>query len=198
MALPTKDIVTPLGNLNWVHITGEGKKDLKGEMKFEASLALDTGSEECETLRAIIVDFWDEYNTKNGKCKSLGIKDNTETNKTLFKFWTNTKFKDGSPNKVRIFSAGTPGAPPPEISLGSKRIGNESTGHISGTIAIYDVNAATRGCTLYLNSIQLIDFKPYTGSDPGFASHEGGYQGEQQELFEETSKPEEPEEKPRL
>jgi len=176
-----KDIVTPLGHLRHVYITGKGKLDYKNCYRLEASIALETGSVECETLVATITNFWNDYNIKNGPCHSLGMSHSDETGMTLFKFSTRVKFKDGLPNRVPIFSAGKLGKPPPEIALSNKSIGDGSVGYISGTLVIYDTHTVTNkrvvGCKLVLNAIQLIDFKPRIDEDFGFVSHKGGYQG---------------------
>ncbi len=177
--------VTPIGELRWIFISGKGKQDLQGNDRFVASIYLDTDNPQCINLQAKIDGFWDANKPKNAKLKSLGYRAEEDdegvlTGKTTFNFWTGTVFPDGSPKVVKTYNAGNKakGQKPSEIFLGAKKIGNGSLGSISGAMAIYDSGPAARGVTLYLNAVQLVDFKEFS-QDAGFkASEDGGYEGE--------------------
>jgi len=154
---------TPIGDLEWVFITGKGKKDLNGNDRFVASVVLDTDSDACKEFKSSIEDYWEANKPKGAKLKSLGFKiledeNNEPTGRTSFNFWTGIAFPDGQPKVVKVFNA--KGA---EVSLGTKKIGNGSRGRIKGAMAIYDNGPAARGVTLYLNGIQLTKFIPFEG-----------------------------------
>lgn len=161
-----KQFKTPVGELQWVFITGKGKKDLNDNDRFTASVVLDTDSDAGQAMIQEINDFWEEFKPKGVKNpKSLGFRyevddEGNETGKVSFNFWTGITFPDGSPKVIKIFNA--KGA---EVSLGSKKIGNGSRGRIGGAMAIYANGKAASGVTLYLNSIQLSKFIEFTGSD---------------------------------
>ena len=158
-----ENITSPVGELQWIFITGKGKKDLQGNDRFVASLVLPTDSDECKAFTGEINDFWEENKPKGGKVKSLGFKETEDENGkptgfTSFNFWTGTQYPDESDKVVKTFTA--KGA---EVTLGSKKIGNGSRGRIKGAMAIYDQGVAARGVTLYLNGIQLTKFIEFKG-----------------------------------
>ena len=158
-----ENVQTPVGDLEWVFITGRGKKDLNDNDRFVASVVLPSDSPECEAFIAKINDFWDENKPKGAKIKSLGYKvledeNNEPTGRTSFNFWTGITFPTGDPKVVKVFTA--KGA---EVALGTKKIGNGSRGRIKGAMAIYDNGPAARGVTLYLNGLQLTKFVEFTG-----------------------------------
>lgn len=158
-----QQLTTPVGELNWIFITGKGKKDPSGNDRFSASINFPTDSEHTKFLKETIEDFWQENKpTKAKAAKSLGWKDLEDedgepTGITSFNFWTGIEFPSGDPKTVKIFNA--KGA---EVSLGKKKIGNGSRGRIQGAMAIYE-NKSNIGVTLYLNGIQLTKFIPYEG-----------------------------------
>ena len=157
---------TPVGELQWIFITGKGKKDLNGNDRFVASVVVDSTSESGKAMIAQIDTYWEDNKPKGTKkCKSLGYKmlvdeNDEETGMVSFNFWTGITFPDGSAKVIKTFNA--KGA---EVSLGSKKIGNGSRGKVGGAMAVYDNGVAARGVTLYLNSIQLSKFVEFTGSD---------------------------------
>lgn len=168
MSKVTEQIVTPVGELAWVFITGKGREDLNGNDRYVASLKLANDSAELKAIKAAIKKFWDENKPKGkGLPKSNGIKaqlDNEtgeETGFTLINMWTGTTFPDGKAKVIKTFnSKGI------EVSLGQKSIGNGSRGSLSGVLAIY-VNGPNTGVTVYLNAIQITKFVEYS-SDAGF------------------------------
>lgn len=177
-ALPTQAIESPVGGLEWVIISGEGKEDLSSNMKYQASLVLPP--ETAEALKADMDAFWEANRPKHiSTPKSMGFiphrvptgeedddgnKLYEETGNTSFLFKTGTTYKDGKEKVIPVFNA--KGS---EVSLGDKKIGNGSRGRIKGAMAIYHVKAKTggkvlqAGVTLYLNGVQLSKFVEYTG-----------------------------------
>lgn len=195
-----QNVQTPVGDLEWVFITGKGKKDLNDNDRFVASLVVPTDSDECIAFKEQIEEYWAENKPKGAKLKSLGFKELEDENgkttgRTSFNFWTGIVFPTGDPKKVKVFNA--KGA---EVSLGDKKIGNGSKGRIKGAMGIYDNGPAARGVTLYLNGIQLTKFVPFEGGvsfdeveDAGDDAFEGFEDG-MDALPEETN----PEAQPRL
>jgi len=159
-----KKIMTPVGELLWVYHSGEGKEDLSGRWQYVATLALE--GEAAEDLKMQINNFWAENKPKkhNKPPKSLGFKpetdaDGNETGRTLFIFKTSTTFPNGEKKVINIYNAKGN-----KIALGDKKIGNGSTGRISGYMGIYESPGGV-GVTLYLNSIQLKKFIEYNIGD---------------------------------
>lgn len=200
---------TPVGNLTWVFINGNPKKDAKGNERYVASLELHKDSAEFKEVEAKIKAFWAENKPKGARQKSNGIRvvqtkvegktdDNgdqlyEDTDMMSINFWTGVKFPNGNEKTVKIHNARGS-----EVSLGSKKIGNGSTGAISGAMGIYDREDG-KGVTLYLNAIQIKKFVEYTGGDAGFGDvgdDEDGFEGVEGDFgVEETG---ESEAKPRL
>ena len=183
--------VTPRGELCWVIITGEGKADMSGNMKYSATLILDPKKKPEDKAYLDAIDaFWEENRPKEKKvAKSKGYylndplldkageKQYDDEDKLIMDpngrinvvFKTGVAFKDGKPKKVRIFNSKNQ-----VIALGDQSIGNGSEGHLSGSMGIYlnknKDKIVDAGVTLYLDAIQLKKFVPYTGSDAGFAA----------------------------
>lgn len=196
-----ENIITPVGELNWVFITGQGKKDLNGNDRFCAEVHYHKDSEEFKQIEASIEAFWKENKPKNAKLKSNGIRivqkkgedgESEETDMRSVAFWTGITFQDGKTKIVKTYnSKGS------EVALGNKSIGNGSRGCISGAMDIYDQGVAARGVTLYLNAIQITKFVEYT-QDAGFGDtgEEDGFEGFAEESDGFTAQSEEA--KPRL
>lgn len=172
-------LITPIGELKWVFIDGEGKEDLNGNPRYVASLCLETSSDAEVKLKGVIDGYWDENKPKGRKCKSKGYYAETanktddnpegeETGNTVFQFWTGTKFPDGKPKLVKVYNAKGN-----EASLGGKRIGNGSIGAISGAMGIYDNGPAATGVTLYLNAVQIKKLEEFS-DDAGFGAVDDG------------------------
>ena len=53
-----QNVQSPIGDLEWVFITGNGKKDPQGNDRFVASLVLPTDSDECTAFKAEIDTYW--------------------------------------------------------------------------------------------------------------------------------------------
>ncbi len=171
-----QSFVTPKGELVWVFIDGKGKKDLNGNDRYTASLRLKNDSKELKEITKLIDTFWEDHKPKGKKgYKSNGIREEfkkddegveQETGYHLVNFWTGISFPDGSDKVIKIFRAKKMGGQivQAEVNLGSKKIGNGSTGYISGAMDIYDQGGKNCGVTLYLNGIQLVKLVEFTGT----------------------------------
>ena len=196
------NFVTPVGDLEWIFITGTGKKDLNDNDRFTADVVLDSDSDECKLLISQIEEYWEENKPKNAKsAKSLGFKprldpEGNETGRTAFTFWTGTIYPDtGDPKIIKVFNA--KGA---EVSLGDKKIGNGSRGRINGAMKDYE-NGPNKGVTLFLNGIQLTKFVPFTGGvsfDAIDSDDEDAFEGFDDMEMPPVAETENPEAKPRL
>ncbi|MCI4435390.1 MAG: hypothetical protein JHC33_01085 [Ignisphaera sp.] len=192
MANAMQKFNSPVGNLAWVFITGNGKKDLNGNDRFVASLEFHKDDPALKQLEAQIMAFWEANKPSGAKLpKSTGIKvvkdkDGNPTDMRSVNFWTGTTNSDGSPKVIKTYNSKAV-----EVNLGNKKIGNGSRGAISGTMAIFDQGVANRGVTLYLNAIQITKFVEYQDG-PGFtaAAEEDGWTGEDSESgFEPQAEP---------
>lgn len=195
---------TPKGKLNWCIISGDGKENLSGKMKYTCDLVLPTDSAEAKTLIDFIDNYWEENKPakwpKNRPAKSLGYKDEKrpvldadgnkqygedgkvlaeKTGNTVFTFSTDTTYPSGDLKKVNVFNAKGN-----KVDLGDKKVGNESEGKISGAIGVYEVKGpkgeiTDAGCTLYLNSVQITKFVAFSGEEQWDADEdEEGWTGE--------------------
>jgi len=210
--------MSPKGSLEWVTITGEGKENLSGKMQYVASLVLT--AEQADEIAAKIEAFWQEHRPKKVKVpKSTGLypqmKKTGETDEDgeaikeptgnfILAFKTGVTWPDGSPILVKTYNAKGK-----EVALGATKIGNGSTGKVSGSFDIYTTKSkqgqiVDAGVTFYLNAIQISKLEVYS-EDAGFEAdedEEGGWTGEDdtfegvhEEQAEEKS---EPASKPRL
>lgn len=211
---------TGKGELRWVNITGEGKENQSGKMKYTADIVMPEDCPAAVELKAKLDDFWKENKPKGfkGKRKTAGYRleetpvldeegnkqyeevDGDEvliTEKTgniIFTFSTDTTFaKSGDKKVVKVYNA--KGSP---VSLGDKKIGNGSEGYIGGAMGIYGPIEGSAGVTLYLNSVKITKFVEFTGGDDNWEAEDGdGWTGEDNWDAEETNS-EEPKSKPRL
>ena len=178
-------IVTPLGDLEWINIDGEGVENLSGKMVYRASLVLD--GDKAEALKAKIDTFWKENKPSGFKkpAKSLGYKDHTvknqetdeyeETGKTVFTFSTATTFPDGQAKVIKTYNAKNR-----VVALGETKIGNGSKGAISGVMAIYGpTKTKEAGVSLYIDAIQITKLVEFS-QDAGFGAvdDEDGWTGD--------------------
>ncbi len=191
--LPALKFVSPKGELNWVTITGEGKENMSGQLKYTAAISV----AQDDSIIKKLEEFW-AANKPAGfkkKAKSLGyrladplkdadgnvVKDDEDMTvydkdgSYALTFSTNTTWPDGKPTKVRTFNSKAR-----EVALGDTQIGNGSIGQISGTMAIY-VNEVKgkimdAGVTLYLGSIKISKLVEFT-QDAGFEAEDGEEDG---------------------
>jgi hypothetical protein len=183
-----KVIDSPVGDLEWVHISGEGKPDLQGLPKYQVDVVLTP--EQAEPFKALVAAYWEENKPKGAKApKSTGIYPHTvkddkatkeagenvyePTGKTVVRFKTGTTYQSGDTKIIKVFnSKGN------EVSLQGKKVGNGSRGRVNGVMAIY-INKATSGVTFYLNAIQLSKFVEWTGGADfdTIDEEDGGFEG---------------------
>jgi len=188
-------IKTTKGTFEWVTISGEGKENLSGKMKYQANLVIDPQNVPADAALIAKIDaFWTENKPKgfNRPPKSTGyylhdpVLDaageptyNDEGKKVFNKdgkmhltFSTDTAFPSGDTKVVKVYNAKAN-----VISLGDKSIGNGSEGYISGAMGIYEAKQKGKtidaGVTLYLNGVQLTKFVEFSGSDDGFGEEDG-------------------------
>lgn len=188
----TEKITTPVGDLEWVLISGKGKANMSGKLEYKVDVVLD--GDVAEQLKAAIDEFWKDNKSRGvKKPKSLGYyahkiptdeKDEDgdvvyeETGKTAFVFKTGTTYKDGGEKKIPVYNA--KGA---EVSLGKKQIGNGSRGRVQGNMGIYEVRnegkLVNAGVSLYLNGVQIAKFVEYSGGVEfdGLDSEYGDFEG---------------------
>lgn len=195
---------TPKGTINWCIISGDGKENMSGKMKYTADLVLATDSPEAKSLIGFIDDYWSDNKPgkwpKNRPAKSLGYRDEKTpvldadgnkqygddgkvvaepTGNTVFSFSTDTTYPSGDVKKISVFNAKGN-----KVDLGDKKIGNGSEGKVSGAIGTYEVTdgkgtITDAGVTLYLNSVQLTKFVPFSGEEQWDADEdEDGWTGE--------------------
>lgn len=170
-------IKTPLGELKYVFITGEGRNQAmpgeKERMMYVASLELIKDSKEHKALLAEINKEWDAYKEKNGLKpaqlpKTNGIKPvlnketGAETDKVLVTFKTDTKWKGGKPQVIKVFDS--KGKDITEaVHAAQWTIGNGSTGVLHGSAVGNNVGGAHK-VTLYLTAVQLAKLVKYEGA----------------------------------
>ena len=176
MGNKTIEVKTPVGELAWVFIDGDGKNTAEKPTdepvwKRVATLHLLKGSEKCDKLIAKIDAVWEELKVTNAGIKkatlpkSLGYKEvkdketDEPTGVIAFSFSTNSFWKkDNKPNFVQTLKKD--GSP---LELNDIKIGNGSRGMIHSQAGLYEYKG-TFGISLYLNGIQLTKLVPYTGT----------------------------------
>lgn len=208
--------VSPLAELRWVTIIGEGKENMSGAMQYKVDLVLDPqNNPEHKAYIDLIDAYWAENKPASfppkKKPKSLGyyfcdkmldkndepLKDE-DTDKFIYNpkgkvsvsFKTAVAFPDGSPKKVK--TRNSKGA---IVELGERQIGNGSMGYIAGAMDIYRAKTDA-GVTLYLDEIKLIKFIEFEGANNfgDDTDDEEGWTGEDEDAFVNTDQ----ESKPRL
>lgn len=180
----TEVIQTPVSDLEWVIISGEGKENLNGDMQYQASLVLDVeNNEKHSAFKKQIDDFWaankpqgfkgDEpdsnglypHKVPTGEKDEDGDNLYETTGKLILATKTKTTFADGNEKKIKVFNS--KGA---EVNLGDKKIANGSRGRLGCVMAIYATTDKSgkkiinAGVTFYLNSVQLSKFVEYAGA----------------------------------
>ena len=168
MAGYTKEaFTTPKGSLKWCFVTGQGKETEKNSGKYKYQVVVSVPEEEAKEAIAHIDAFWADNRPKGSKAKAKTMAYKYEedadtgenTGNVFFGLSTVTTFPSGDAKIIKIFTAKKPIR---EVSLGDKKIGDESLGRGIGTLAIYEYNGSF-GTTLYLDAISLSTFVEYTG-----------------------------------
>ena len=169
MAKHFEAVVTPLGEFEWVFITGMGKENFnKDGYEYTTDVILE--GELAEQFKAdILAYFHDEFGAR-AKPKTTGFKDEDD-GRTRFTFKTKTTKRDGTARKIVVGdSRGKP------MDLGDRKISNGSTGVVHGALGTYE-NGSNKGVSLFLNKVQLLDFIPYEGDTAmDELGAEGGYE----------------------
>lgn len=184
------NVVTPVGELFYVRISGQGKENYN-EDGYEYTAAVRLTGKKAEKLIAEIDDVGEQIPTGHS-LKSTGYKELVKSKDgTLrspskakpitkdeelsgiweFSFKTNTTFADGKGKKIAVYNKDAK-----RVEMGERMIGNGSLGSISGKMkgASYKKEFSV---SLYLNAIQLTQFEEYVG-DAGFeAQDEGDFDG---------------------
>ena len=170
-------IITPVGELMYVNVRGQGKLDYDGKFyEYTASIKLD--KKDAKKLYAEICEYFEEN-------KPTWFKGNEPTNKIkrkqddgdfLFSFKTKTSFEDKQGNlktvKVGIVNSKNRYVELPE----DEAIGNGSVGRIAGTMTIHSDKRANRaGVSLWLSHIQLLKYVKYV-ADTGFDEIDGEFE----------------------
>lgn len=210
--------VTPVGELSWVNISGQGKLNYNEDgYNYQANIAL--SGADAEAFKAKI-DEVKEGCPKNLKLKSLGYRPEWQdkegnlfveteertpdekdgdklTGRIIFTASTRTTFDDGKPTTINVYNAKGK-----KVDMGDRLIGNGSFGSLSTKLKVY-VNGKATGVSIYLKAVQLTKFVPYEDGG-GFAEVEGDFDGfddadeEFQNSDEASASPQETKEKPRL
>ena len=160
------NIVTPVGELLYVNISGQGKENYDEDgYEYVASIRL-TGEkvEQCKVDIQVAVDKMPKGETlkscgykefvknKDGDLRSPTLRKPKTDEEELsgiweFAFKTNTTYGDGKTKKIGVRNANVQ-----PISLGDKRVGNGTIGAISGKIGTNSYKGEY-SVTLYLNAI---------------------------------------------
>lgn len=185
------NVVTPVGVLHYVQISGQGKQNYNEDgYNYVATVNL-TGAD-AEVLKEKIDEVLGEV-PKGKTIKSKGYRELLEDDEGIyaptkntterdakakktgiwaFTFSTGVKFADGKQKKISVYNSANP---PTRINLGDKKIGNGSKGAVSGKLQRFEKGKEV-GVSLFLNAVQLVNFIEYVG-DAGFDAQEGGYTG---------------------
>ena len=190
------NIATPVGELYYVNISGQGKQNYN-EDGYNYVATVNLSGDKAEKLKTTINEVLGEVK-KGETLKSKGYREllgddeviytptkNTAARDALakptgifaFTFSTQTTFDDGKTKKISVFNSANP---PIRINIGDKKIGNGSEGALSGKCKRYSrgpTNQKDVGVSLFLNAVQLTKFVEYV-EDAGFEAQEGGFTGE--------------------
>lgn len=187
MAKDLIPVVTPVGDLWYVNITGQGKRNYNDDgYEYGATVYLtgDAATELKDKLLEVLGP------TPKGKTvKSYGFREllkdaegtYTPTTKTVerdkkaektgifaFAFKTGATFEDGRQKKVAVYNAKRD-----KVDMGEKLIGNGSKGAISGNLKRNERGPEIM-VSCFLNAVQLTEYVPYV-SDAGFEEQDGSF-----------------------
>lgn len=206
--------VTPVGELHWVNITGQGKENYNGDgYNYVATVYLE--GEAAEAERKKIDDVLGPV-PKGANVKSLGYRNLVKDSEgNLYtpnaKGEVNVTNEDGEEVDISDsceatdiwaftyttkteFEDGKPkeiavyNKDAKKISMGDKLIGNGSLGAISGKLKRF-AKGKDIGVSLFLHAIQITKFEEYQGG-AGFGAQEGEFEGVSDEDTGFTGQPE--------
>ena len=174
-------IVTPVGRLQYVTISGEGALNkLKSPPTLEYRASVLVPIAEAKELIAELAEYYTEAASGKLTKKTAGwyyanedgSKSEKATELILFNFKTATQFKDGNRKTINVFNSSGKAISLKDENGHHLKIDNSSRGCIQG-LATYYTNAGNDGLSLWLNAVQLVKFVEYDGN-PGFKKIEGG------------------------
>ena len=202
MANELINVVTPVGELHFVNIAGQGKKNYN-EDGYEYAATIYLEGEKAKALRdkldavlssppkgktlkgkgykELLVDEEGNLYSPDKAGKVYKKVDEEKVDITAkckpsgiwaFAFKTGVTFADGKPKVVNVYNCAKP---PQKVRIGERKVGNGSKGAISGKMRMYE-QAKEYGISLFLSAIQLTNFKEYEG-DAGFEEQEGDFYG---------------------
>ena len=151
-----KNVVTPKGRLQWVRVTTPRLNQFNGDMEYSASIIVD--EKEAAPFVEMIKEMYREEHPKK-KPQSLGYK-TLDDNSVSFNFKTKAKNKNGDDKKINVVDSYK------KPFTHTTSIGNDTIGRLSGVAVVY-ANGANTGVSLYLNAVQVLDYKEYS-MDDGF------------------------------
>lgn len=183
------NVVTPVGELFYVNISGQGKENYNEDgYEYTASIRLE-GEKAQELINKInevaktmpagqnlkSQGYKELVKDSEGNLRSPSVSKPKTDDEELsgifeFSFKTNTTFADGKQKKIAVYNKDAK-----KVELGDSRIGNGSKGAISGKMkgSTYKKDFSV---SLYLNAVQLTEFEEYVG-DAGFDAQEGDFEG---------------------
>lgn len=200
MATVKQQYKTPLLPLSWVNISGTGKLKMNkdsnstnpNDYNYTATVTF-PDEDSIKEHKKLFDKFWKENrpagctkpnyemfkpemvstldeNGKEQKDEYDAIIKHHSGRYTL-QAKTLTTWPDGQPNVIKVLRSNGD-----VLNLGTKKIGEGSTGVIHGSIAINDFTG-NEGLAFYLTAIQLKKFVEYTGSDKVVAEDLGDDEG---------------------
>ena len=164
----TAEVLTPVGELWFTRVAGEGKKfdpsEPKEKEKYEVNIVMTP--EQFAPLKEEIDNFYEANVSEKAKSKQGDdrnvpyakhvLKDKegneTETDNFILKARTNRFFKDGKEKVIPVLDS--KGKAYPEGYFANRFIGNGSTGRVKGVLMPWQFQNK-EGITLYLNVLQL-------------------------------------------
>jgi len=182
---PVVQIQTPVGDFNWMFISGEGRENDNGQMRYSASVYFESMTPKLKDFISKLDAFWAENKPKgarkpksNGVYQEIKLVDDTQpegfrlsqkgygapldedeeaTGRFIISAWTGVEMPDGKKKHVLTFNAkGT------KVDLGERKLGNGSRGALKVAGGIYE-NGTNKGISLYLNGVIISKFVEYVG-----------------------------------
>jgi len=180
MAKVKKTFKTPMAELRYVNIVGQGKLRFDPTKKFDKNKAeayeytasVMLSKEQADAITAEFKEFWNEnkpkgltkqkYELVKAEMKDTGKKDDDgdaikePTGLYILQAKTTTEWPSGDKNLIKIMRGnGNP------LNLGTKQIGDGSVGVLHGSIGINDF-AGNEGLNFFLAGVQLKSYKEKT------------------------------------
>ena len=174
---------TPLAELRYVNVVGQGKLRFDPTNKFDKNTAeayeytasVMLSKEQADVAIATFKEFWNEikpkgltkqkYDLIKEEMKDTGKKDDDgdaikePTGLWILQAKTTTEWPSGDKNIVKIMRGnGNP------LNLGTKQIGDGSIGVLHGQVGINEF-AGNEGLNFFLSGVQLKSFKEKTDAE---------------------------------